>query len=253
MATTPTAITLTPTWDSKRLTIEGNAAVREQVQLRLVGCANDTSIVVKVSSENGRVDYAKFPNSPSDVWTEDGDDLTAVLSLNTVALIAAFAPWGPDDRLNFVWTVASRTNSNLYAKGCKQLGNWMEDTDDPVAYSTPLADDIDAAQEDIAALESAFGAHSHTGATGHGPVLAHSGLSGKGVNSHDAIDAALVTLNSSASTNHSNILEVAARVTALEGDYVSEDAFAAVTALGSNATGKQILAKVNEILTILKG
>ena len=212
MALTATALTLTPTWASKRLTIDGTVSVREAVAVTLVGCATDTSIVLKISSENGRVDYAKFPNLPGDAWTVAGDDLTATLSLNTDLLVAAFAQWGPDDRLDFVWTVASATNSNLYALGHKQIGNWMEDTDDPVAYSTPLADDIETLQEDLDTLETNFGAHLHDGSASGAPRVPHGNLLGIGVNSHAAIDAALVTLTSGVATNASNISNGAASI-----------------------------------------
>lgn len=233
MSITNTFLTLTPTWSAKRLTIDGDAAVREAVAIRLVGCADDTSIVLKVSSENGRVDYAKFPNDPGDAWTVDGLDLTGTLSLNTVALVAAFAPWGPDDRLGFVFTVASATNSNLYAKGCKQLGNWMEDTDDPVAYSTPLADDIDDLETALGDLEDNFAAHGHDGTAAGAPRIAHGNLLGAGANSHDTIDASLTTLNSSAATNALNISNGAASIvdhearldaieTAIEADTVTD-------------------------------
>lgn len=212
MAVTTTTLTLTPTWASKRLTIEGDASVRETVTLRLVGCSDDTSIVVKISSDSGRVDYAKFSPTDGDVWTVDGDDLTGSLSLNTDTMVAAFAPYGPDDRLGMVVTIASAANSNLYAKACKQFGNWMEDADDPVAYSTPLRDDVDQLQTDLDALEAAHAAHTHNGTADGGPQLAHSSLSGVGVNTHAAIDAALNDYSSAVATVQANINEQTARV-----------------------------------------
>lgn len=205
MSVTPTYLTVTPTWENKRLTIEGSVSVRETVALTLVGCASDTSIVFKISSENGRVDYAKFPNAPGDAWVVSGSDLTATLSLNTTLLVAAFAPWGPEDRLGFYLSVASATNSNLYAGGCKQIGNWMEDTDDPVAYSTPLADAVEEVEGDLADLEANFGSHLHDGTAAGGPRVPHGNLLGIGVNTHAAIDAALTTLTSGVATNASNI------------------------------------------------
>ena len=125
MAIVNTYLTVTPTWENKRLTVTGSASVRESVALTIVGCGADTSVVFKLSSENGRVDYAKFPNAVGDAWVVSGSDLTGTLNLNTDLLVAAFAPWGPDDRLSLVCTVASATDSNLFAKGCIQIGNWM--------------------------------------------------------------------------------------------------------------------------------
>lgn len=239
MSVTPTYLTVTPTWENKRLTIEGAVSVRETVALTLVGCASDTSIVFKISSENGRVDYAKFPNAPGDAWVVSGSDLTATLSLNTALLVAAFAPWGPEDRLGFYFTVASATNSNLYAGGCKQIGNWMEDTDDPVAYSTPLADAVEAVEDGLADLEANFGSHLHDGTADGGPRVSHGNLLGIsiGVNSHPAIDAALITLTSGVATNASNIAGLLAaesdqedRIAAIESAIVADT----ITALPSS-------------------
>lgn len=254
MPITTTSLTVTPTWSDKKLTVEGSVSVRESVTLRLVGCADDTSVVFKMSSENGRVDYAKFPNEDGDAWTEDGDDLVGTLNLNTALLVAAFASLEPEDRVSVFCTVASATNSNLYAKGCKQVGNWMEDTDDPVAYSTPLADAIDELEED-------FAAHTHDGTDA--PKVAHGDLTEIGVNTHDAIDAALaansITLNaygSAISTNASNILANTAAISVLDGTVVKKASFAVeeiedITV--STATVKKLAAKVNEILAILRG
>lgn len=203
MAITTSFLTVTPTWENKKLTVEGSASVRESVRLRIVGCGADTSVVFKLSSENGRVDYAKFPNAQTDAWTVDGNDLTGTLNLNTDLLVAAFAVWGPEDRLDFICTVASRTNSNLYALGHKQIGNWMEDTDDPVAYSTPMADEIDQLQDDVGTLEENFATHSHDGASS--PRIPHGNLENVGINTHAAIDAALLNLASGIATNASNI------------------------------------------------
>lgn len=252
MSVTVTALTVTPTWSNKRLTLDGSVSVRESVALRIVGCGDDTSVVFKISSENGRVDYAKFPNADGDSWTEDGGDLTATLNLNTALLVAAFAPWGPDDRLSFVCTVASATNSNLYAKGCMQIGNWMEDVDDPVAYSTPLADAIDALEED-------FAAHTHDGTDA--PKVDHTNLLNVGANTHDQIDSALtshaasiVTLSSGVNTNALNIAANAQAISDLDDAAVQYDDFDAVDALPTGTTTTKMLReKLNEILAILKG
>lgn len=204
------------------MTVTGKASVRETVALTVAGCGDDTTVVVKVSSTDGRVEYAKFPFAGGDAWTVDSGNLTASLTLNTVPLVAAFAPFGPADELDFIITVASRTNSNLYAKACLRLGNWMEDTDDPVAYSTPLADDVAALQSDLDALEAEFAAHDHDGTDS--PTIPHASLSGVGANTHPAIDAALVDLNSANATNAANIVNLGnvtddheARLSAIEG------------------------------------
>lgn len=252
MPLTTSYLTVTPTWDNKRLTIIGAASVRESVTLTLIGCGTDTSIVFKLSSENGRVDYAKFPNATGDAWTVSGSDLIGTLNLNTDLLVAAFAPWGPEDRIDLVCTVASATNSNLYALGHKCIGNWMEDTDDPVAYSTPLKDAIDELTED-------FGAHTHDGTDA--PKVSHTDLTDIGANTHPQIDSALtgiaasiVTLTSGVGTNASNITNLSDAVTALDTAAVKNADFAAVDALADGTpTMKLLKTKINEILAILKG
>lgn len=252
MAVTVSSLTVTPTWSSKRLTIDGTASVRESVALRIVGCGTDTSVVFKLSSENGRVDYAKFPNADTDAWTVDGSDLIGTLNLNTDLLVAAFAPLCPEDRMDLVCTVASAANSNLYAIGHKQIGNWMEDTDDPVAYRTPLADAVDELDDGLTALRNSFTSHAHDGASS--VRIPHSALLEIGANSHEAIDAALITLSSGVSANASNIVSLTSTVEQLVTGTLKVNSFLSVAALTeSTATVKKLDARVNELLVILKG
>lgn len=256
MAITNSYLTVTPTWVNKRLTIDGSASVRESVALKIVGCSADTSVVFKLSSEDGRVDYAKFPNAAGDAWTvaEGSADLTGTLNLNTDLLVAAFASLGPDDRIDLVCTVASATNSNLFALGHKQIGNWMENVDDPVAYSTPLADDIASLTED-------FEAHTHDGTDA--PKVDHAALTGAGANTHDQIDfaltgiaASLVTLSSGNATRDSNINANIAAIAILNGEAVKHADFAPLLVPDitlSTATVKKLATKINDILAILRG
>jgi hypothetical protein len=252
MAITLSYLTVTPTWASKKLTIDGSVAVRESVALKIVGCGTDTSVVFKLSSEDGRVDYAKFPNAVGDAWTPAGDDLTGTLNLNTDLLVAAFAALGPCDTITFVCTVASATSSNLFAIGQKAVKNWMEDADDPVAYSTPLADAIEE-------LTTDFEEHTHNGVNSF--KVAHADLVGIGANSHDAIDIALTgiagsinTLTSGVNTNALNIAANAAAINLIDASDVKHADFAAVDALATGTTTMKLLReKINEILTILKG
>ena len=252
MSITLSYLTVTPTWSSKKLTVEGSAAVRESVALRITGCGTDTSVVFKLSSEDGRVDYAKFPNLEGDAWTVDGSDLTGTLSLNTDLLVAAFAALGPTDCIDLVCTVASRTSLNLFAIGRKTILNWMEDADDPVAYSTPLADAVSD-------LETAFAAHTHNGTDA--PKVSHTDLTNIGSNTHPQIDAALtsiaasiVTLTQGVNTNAGNITNLGNAVTALDTVALKTTDFSAVADITlSTATVKKLAAKINEILAILKG
>ena len=252
MSITLSYLTVTPTWDRKTLTLAGDVAVREAVALTIVGCATDTSVVFKMSSEDGRVDYAKFPNEDTDAWTPSGSDLTGTLSLNTDLLVAAFAGLGPMDTITLVCTVASRTSSNLFALGQKCVKNWMEDADDPVAYSTPLADDIEQLQED-------FAAHTHDGTDA--PKVDHADLESIGANTHDQIDTALanlaasdVTLTSGVATNALNIAANTQAISDLDAIALKTTDFAAVDAITvSTATVKKLAAKINEILAIAKG
>jgi hypothetical protein len=198
------------------------------------------------------VDYAKFPNAVGDAWTPAGADLTGTLNLNTDLLVAAFAALGPCDTITFVCTVASATSSNLFAIGQKAVKNWMEDADDPVAYSTPLADAIDELEED-------FAAHTHDGTDA--PKVDHANLNNIGTNTHEQLDLALtninqsiVTLTSGVQTNASNIAANALAISNLDAATVQNLDFAAVDALPTGTTTtKALREKLNEILVILKG
>ena len=252
MAITLSYLNVTPTWASKKLTIDGSVAVRESVALKIVGCGTDTSVVFKLSSEDGRVDYAKFPNAVGDAWTPSGADLTGTLNLNTDLLVAAFAALGPCDTITFVCTVASATSSNLFAIGQKAVKNWMEDADDPVAYSTPLADAIEE-------LTTDFEAHTHDGTDT--PKVAHGNLTDIGVNTHVQLDlaltgiqATLITHTSGIATNALNIAANAAAINLINASDLKKADFATVTALPTGTTTtKALREKLNEILAILKG
>jgi len=252
MSITLSYLTVTPTWDRKTLTLAGDVAVREAVALTIVGCATDTSVVFKMSSEDGRVDYAKFPNEDTDAWTPSGSDLTGTLSLNTDLLVAAFAGLGPMDTITLVCTVASRTSSNLFAIGQKAVKNWMEDADDPVPYSTPLADAIDD-------LTTDFEEHTHDGTDA--PKVSHANLTNIGSNTHEQIDLALagltatdITHTSGIATNALNIAANAQAIADLDAATLQNSDFATVDALPTGTTTtKALREKLNEILAILKG
>ena len=245
MSITPSYLNVTPTWSKKKLTLDGDIAVRESVALTIVGCATDTSIVFKLSSEDGRVDYAKFPNAEGDAWVVSGSDLTATLNLNTDLLVAAFASLGPEDKIDLICTLASATASNLFALGHQCVWNWMEDADDPVAYSTPLADAIDE-------LTEAFEEHTHDGTDA--PKVDHDDLDNKGVNTHGQIDAALSSIAASIVTLTGGVATNAGNIATLDTTTLKKASFAGVTALPTGTTTtKQLREKLNEILAILKG
>lgn len=193
MSVRPTAITITPNWTKKSLTVTGDAAVRETVALTVAGCSDDPAIIVKFSSENGRVDYARFPFSNTDEWEVSGDDLTGRLNLNTAGLVSAFAGYGPMDRVTVLVTVSSPTNPNLYAVGLFNLRNWVENDEDPVSYVGPLQADIAAVDGKVDALTAVVSGHGHTGASGEGAKISHADLNHIGTMTHVGLESALNT------------------------------------------------------------
>ncbi len=226
MSVTLTSLTVTPSWGpQKRLTLSGDPAVNEHVALRLVGCAEDTSVVFELSSEDGRTTYARFPWAAADSWTVDGDDLTATLNLKTDKLVAAFRGLGPQDRVTALATVASVTNVNLYAMGRHSLRNWVVSDADPVAYVSAIKVDIAALDERLTDAETLLGEHAHTGGA-DGSAVSHSSLTNKGTMTHTALEAALGSLTAAVNENVGAVATLGSRVdsVATAADAVAVDA-----------------------------
>jgi len=170
----PTALTLTPTWVNKGMTVAGGApAVNEKVSLRVVGGATAEGAVPDgfyvrlvpvghpctiyppwhpaVATVPVAVEYARYPLADADVWTVDGADLTATLELGTAALIAVFGGTPVDSQVEARVVCESGSADNLYAVGRVVIRNWAQDGEDPVVGSSALKLRVDALETDLAA------------------------------------------------------------------------------------------------------
>lgn len=162
MATVPTQITVTPTFDGlKQMTVVGTMALNEHVQVTVVGMADVADeLVLRLTSHTGVVEFARFPAELEDAWTVSGDDLTCTLKLNTTALQAAFRNLYMANTVAALVLLENGTTDNLYAVGMTALRNWIQNPLDPVAGSSQLQNQIDVLTERIGTHQHDNGAES---------------------------------------------------------------------------------------------
>ena len=174
MALQPTALTLTPEWVDKRLSIVGGSpAVHEKVEITLTGGATalgavPSNLVLRIHSPGSAswptwhplytasgnaqpLEFARFPLTSTDAWAVSGDNLTCTIDLDTAALIAVFGNRSYDAIIDAVAVIESGAADNLYAVGRLRIRNWIINTGDPVLGSSVLKTRVDD-------LETALGA-----------------------------------------------------------------------------------------------
>lgn len=153
MAVVATALTITPLFDgTKRMTVSGTVAVNETVAVTVVG-VNDitvpetpvipTGLILRLVSNCGRVEYARFPSETGDTWTASGADATCSLALNTANMQLLFRCAAGNETREVEVELGNGVTSNLYGRARMVLQNWIQNPLDPVAGSSQLQTQID--------------------------------------------------------------------------------------------------------------
>ena len=184
MDAVPTSLTLTPLFDGmKQMTVEGSVALYEKVSVTAVGVADvAANLILTVTSQCGRYEYARFPTNVGDTWTVSGSDLTCTLNLDTPALRTRFRQMCLDEALPARLLLSNSATSNLYAVGGTVLMGWPQNPADPVAGSLQLQTQIDN-------LTARIAEHQHDDSEGSAS-FPHNNLTGRDVaGAHPAIEA----------------------------------------------------------------
>lgn len=255
MAVVATALTVTPLFDgTKRMTVSGTVAVNETVAVTVVG-VNDitvpetpvipTGLILRLVSNCGRVEYARFPSETGDVWTASGANATCSLALNTANMQLLFRCAAGNETREVEVELGNGVTSNLYGRARMVLQNWIQNPLDPVAGSSQLQTQIDN-------LTTRIEEHQHDADVEGESSFPHNNLSGRDVAGvHPTIEAgvagaALAAHNAQATADTAGLNASQAQATA--------DAAVAVTSLiqdgleFSQVTGASTLGQVKSLL-----
>jgi len=255
MAVVATALTITPLFDgTKRMTVSGTVAANETVAVRVVG-VNDitvpetpvvpTGLILRLVSNCGRVEYARFPSETGDTWTASGADATCSLALNTANMQLLFRCAAGNETREVEVELGNGVTSNLYGRARMVLQNWIQNPLDPVAGSSQLQTQIDN-------LTTRIEEHQHDADVEGESSFPHNNLSGRDVAGvHPTIEAgvagaALAAHNAQATADTACLNASQAQATA--------DAAVAVTSRiqdgleFSQVTGASTLGQVKSLL-----
>lgn len=204
MSVVPTRMILTPAFDdTKRMTVQGAVAVNETVAVTVVGVVTGgivpAGMVLRLVSQCGRIEYARFPTNVGDAWTVSNADATCNLLLNTRALQGSFHQLCSDAVVESEVKLENGVTNNLYASGRLVIRNWIQNPLSPVAGSGQMQAQIDVLTERI-------GTHRHDDGE-ESASFPHNNLSGRDVTgAHPTIEsgvanAALAAFNAQGTAN----------------------------------------------------
>lgn len=213
MAVVATRLILTPTFDdTKRMTVQGTAAVNEDVAVTVVGVAVSGSVpsglVLRLTSHCGRQEYARFPADTGDTWTGDGSNATCTLRLNTAALQAVFQRLCDDAVCDCLVKLENGNTNNLYGTGRTVIRNWIQNPRDPVAGSLEMQAEIDT-------LASRIASHQHAGDEDSAQFPHNNLLDRDAEGAHPAIENAILNLGTTVGINTGSIATLKGRMDTL--------------------------------------
>lgn len=265
MAIPITTLKLAPALDgTKTMLADGTIAAFETINVEVGDIVEDGEVpdgtqIRFVSKRNGET-LAKFPAVEEDVWEISDTTGICTLSLNTRTMQHLFHCLGVDDSV-YVKVYLENRVTDTFAGVCEiPIGNWRQSPKDPVTGWSQLSDAL-------ATLYGRMNEHEHTGDDGTQKIL-HSSLIGAGEHTHDEIDGLFSAIADKVSTH-----DLFVEVDALENKDGAQDivinslvvgkqdainptwqnAINALATLPSVFTENQMRAKLNEVITILKG
>lgn len=269
MPVVPTALTITPLFDgTKRMTAVGAVAVHETVAVTVVG-VNDVTVpetpvippglVLRLVSQCGRTEYARFPSETTDAWAASGANVTCNLALNTANMRLLFRCAAGNETREVEVELGNGVTSNLYGRTRIVLQNWIQNPLDPVAGSSQLQTQIDNLttrieehQHDATVEgESAFPHNNLTerDSTGAHPTL-EAGVANAALAAANAQAAAEVAgANATAGLELAQAVDV--RLGSVETWRTGFDGIEVCPATGN--TLKSLAIKINEMIGRLKG
>lgn len=262
MPIVPTALTVTPLFDgTKRMTLTGTVAVNEQVVLTVVG-VNDVTIpetpvippglVLRLVSQCGRIEYARFPANTGDAWAAAGANATGTLALNTAAMRLLFRCLASNETREADVELGNGVTNNLYGTARLVIRNWIQNSLDPVAGASQIQTQIDN-------LTARIEEHQHDDAVEGETSFPHNNLSGRDEpGCHPTIEGGLADAvlavqaaqndASVASDNASTALALAQSAVALKTTIQDGLELSQVTAASTLGQVKSLL---NSIVTVL--
>lgn len=147
MAIVSTQLTIEPRFQNKEMVLTGTVAVGESVAIRVLNVVADNSVPaglkLRLISQCGRMEYAKFPITGDTGWTRDETDATGVLDLNTQVLRQRFSKMCMGDTLDALVLLEDSETNNLYAVGVLTIRNWIQNPLDPTIGATQIQQQID--------------------------------------------------------------------------------------------------------------
>lgn len=232
-------LVITPTGTCKGATLAGCVAVREAVAVRLIGLGPRVPEGFILRVLRGGVP----PLALCEQWTAAASqvqgaptDALGVMNLNTNEMIAALDGTQQGHSRTFSLVLWSLTLQDMVIDTTVQIranhASEGESNPQPVA---PWGTDLTAVLADVAELQAAIMEHAHAGADS--VRVAHGDLTGAGVMSHGAIEAALVNLAGDLNwlADRTAIVE-AWRASAAAGLQAAADALASIAGWRATAT-----------------
>ena len=253
MAVVPTRMILTPAFDdTKRMTVQGSVAVNEQVLITVVGVVADGALpagtVLRMVSQCGRIEYARFPANAGDVWGVSDADATCTLQLNTKALQGVFHQLCDDATVEAGVKLENGPTNNLYASGRTVIRNWIQNQRSPVAGSSQLQAQLDV-------LTGRIENHQHDATAEGESSFPHNNLLARDVaGCHPALEAVATGARSAANTaqsaadaaasNASTALDVAQQAANVTDMIQDAGAFTLVATNATLASTKTLLNQI---------
>jgi len=203
--------------------------------------------VLRMVSQCGRIEYARFPANAGDVWGVSDADATCTLQLNTKALQGVFHQLCDDATVEAGVKLENGPTNNLYASGRTVIRNWIQNQRSPVAGSSQLQAQLDV-------LTGRIESHQHDDGEASASFPHNNLLARDVAGCHPALEAVAAGARSAANTaqsaadtanaNASEALEVAQRAAGVTDAIQDAGAFTLATADSKRSEERALLNQI---------